>query len=140
MPGWPATAPPLDAGGDPAVVARWIKQTQAQRAATEQEFQDTLRSARGSLDPSQLREIVEQAGGAIRTLATARPASKQRVYAELGRRLTYHPARQKVSVEARPLRGVYQSQCRRGRIQPYAYEAQHEAGGVGRNGPVPAPS
>jgi hypothetical protein len=103
----------LDAGGDPAVVAKWIKETQAQRAVAEQQLQAITRSTRGLLGPYQLREIVERAGSAVRTLSTARPANKQRVYTELGLRLTYHPAKQKVSVEARPHGGVYQSQCRR---------------------------
>ncbi len=104
----------LDAGGDPAVVAQWIKETQAQRAAAEQQLQQlqaSLKRANRQLSPRQVRELVERAGGAVRALKRAEPADKHQLYGELGLRLTYQLTRHRVMVEAhlQQGRGVYVS-------------------------------
>ena len=89
----------LDAGADPAVVARWTREEQARKADAEAR----LRKAPAAPQPTsrdELRSILVAASKLIRMLAEAEPERRARIYAALGVRLTYHPDCRKVVVES----------------------------------------
>jgi site-specific DNA recombinase len=92
----------LDAGADPAVVAGWISQVQADRARAEAELTrapDAAASHR-RLSRAPISELVTGIADAIAVLATADPADKAEVYRQLGLRLTYRPETETVGVQA----------------------------------------
>jgi site-specific DNA recombinase len=84
----------LEAGADPAVVASWIAQVQAERQRAEQRqrtaAQPTSTSSRG-LNDEQIIAIVDELGDMVTVLHDAEPEHKYEVYRNLGLRLTYHP-------------------------------------------------
>jgi len=91
----------LEAGTDPAIVAEWIKQVQAERAAAQ------TRARRRSADPprmsrEQIRYIVTTITDLAAMIENADPRDKAEIYTGLGLRLTYHPSRSAVLAEARP--------------------------------------
>jgi site-specific DNA recombinase len=73
----------LEAGTDPALVARWTAEVTATRAAAQIQLRD------------------------------ADPDDKAEAYHELGRRLTYQPGHNTVIAEARPSAIMYEGLCRR---------------------------
>ncbi len=56
----------------------------------------------------------------IGVLATADPADKAEVYAQLGLTLTYRPQEQMVLSESRPVHPMYVRMCPRGDLNPHA--------------------
>jgi len=89
----------LDAGGDPAVVARWIAETQAERA----KYQALKRPAspRPSMSREEITTIVNTFADLLEVVRKADPADKAEIYARLGLRLTYQPGTRTVRAEAR---------------------------------------
>ncbi len=89
----------LPADADPAVIAGWIAQTQAERAAA----QTRLRQAQGHARRSRqdIRDVIEEAGDLIAALDASDPADKAVVYNHLGVRLIYRPQEQVVRAQAR---------------------------------------
>jgi site-specific DNA recombinase len=81
----------LDAGADPATIARWITETEAERA----KYQALKRAAPPQTAPSMSREEITSVVSALSDLLTvlrsADPADKAEIYAQLGLRLTYRP-------------------------------------------------
>jgi len=71
---------------------------EAEGLAAEEELGSTIPKA--PLSRSQIKAIVLSLKDHLRTLAEADPAAKADLYANLGIRLTYHPDRQTVAVEA----------------------------------------
>ncbi|MGN9913557.1 hypothetical protein ACTMTJ_39080 [Phytohabitans sp. LJ34] len=83
----------LDAGADPAVVAGWIAETQAerQRAKERQPSATTTNIATdiGRLTEEKIVAILDELGDLVTALREAQPEHKLEVYRSLGLRLTY---------------------------------------------------
>jgi len=92
----------LESGADPAVVAAWITEVQAERAVAERSLAQ-LRPQQ-PVSAASLREIVEELVDIPAVLADADPELRARVYGDLGITLTYRPAEDLVAVAAVPSR------------------------------------
>lgn len=88
----------LDSGADPAVVAGWIREVEADRRKAEQ----TLRGSRPapSWSPQDIRRLVQSLGDIINVLASADARKRAELYASLGLSMTYQPGQSRVVVEA----------------------------------------
>ena len=83
----------LDAGAEPATVARWITEIEAERAR----YQSVKRAAVPQLMPAamsrdEIASVVNALSDALVVLRSADPADKAQIYAGLGLRLIYQPA------------------------------------------------
>ena len=90
----------LDAGAEPATVARWITETEAERArhkATKRTA--TPRPAATSMSRDEITSIVTTLADVLTVLRTADPADKAEIYTQLGLRLTYQPSERLVRTE-----------------------------------------
>jgi site-specific DNA recombinase len=84
----------LEAGADPAVVAGWIAETQAERRLAEQHRRETpskVTDPAHRLSTEEIIAIVEELGDVVNALRDAEPEHKLDVYRNLGLRLTYDP-------------------------------------------------
>jgi site-specific DNA recombinase len=84
----------LDAGADPAVVAGWIAEAQAERRLAEQHRRETPSKVTDPvhrLSTEEIVAIVEELGDIVTALRDAEPEQKLEVYRNLGLRLTYDP-------------------------------------------------
>jgi len=106
----------LEAGTDPALVAGWTAEVQAQRALAEARLHDHPRRHR--LTREEITTMVTTLHDIISVLATADPADKAEVYTQLGLTLTYQPHQQKVIAQAAPLGYMYVRKCPRGDLNP----------------------
>jgi site-specific DNA recombinase len=88
----------LDADGDPVVLARWITETTAERAALAARARPA--APRAPLTREQIASVVAALGDALVVLRDADPADKAEIYAQLGLQLTYQPGQRLVKVEA----------------------------------------
>jgi hypothetical protein len=88
----------LEAGTDPAVVARWISEVQAERRAAEEELRQRRPAA--VLTEDDIRMMVESFGDLVGVLEAAEPTKKAALYESLGLSLTYESNRRTVLVEA----------------------------------------
>jgi DNA invertase Pin-like site-specific DNA recombinase len=88
----------LEAGADPAVIARWIAEVQASKAAAETRLQCSRPVSTRHLSHDELAEMIANLGDVLRVLADADPARKAVLYGGLGLRLTFYPAERKVLV------------------------------------------
>ena len=83
----------LKEGADPAVVTKWIAETQAKRLAAQRAL--TLPSA-STATPAMTREdllqLIDKLGGVVAAIVTAEPVKKAAVYSELGVTIIYDPA------------------------------------------------
>ncbi|MFE0530435.1 recombinase family protein [Micromonospora parva] len=89
----------LDAGADPAVVAGWIAETQAERQRAEQSHQAPAKEEPripALFSEDQIIAIVEELGDLVDALRDAEPEHKLEVYRSLGLHLTYDPEPQTV--------------------------------------------
>jgi site-specific DNA recombinase len=88
----------LDAGADPAVVAAWISETQAERDKALDGIQpdEPAEYVVSQLGPDEIAAILDQLGDLVAALGEAEPDHKQDVYRGLGLRLTYQPDKQAV--------------------------------------------
>jgi hypothetical protein len=77
----------LEAGADPAVVAGWIRDVQAERRSIEHEFGGMAPAAVWSAEDMQA--LVESVGDLVAVLRGAEPQKKAELYGELGLTLTY---------------------------------------------------
>lgn len=93
----------LEAGTDPAVVAQWINEVQAERKAAEEELR--RRRPAAALTEDDIRAMVESLSDIVGVLEAADPAKKAALYEGLGLALTYESSERKVLVEA-DLNGV----------------------------------
>ncbi|MEV4769343.1 zinc ribbon domain-containing protein [Micromonospora humida] len=94
-----------DAGGDPATVATWMTEVNAQRAAALTQ-RDTATAAQPPaprrLTEDDIRHLVGSFDDIRNTLRDAHSEDKSTVYRELRLALTYNPGENKISVEAVP--------------------------------------
>jgi site-specific DNA recombinase len=90
----------LDAGADPAIVARWITETEAERAKYQATKCATPQRAAPSMSRDEIESIVTALSDLLTVLRRADPADKAEIYTQLGLRLTYHPSDRTVRAEA----------------------------------------
>lgn len=106
----------LEAGADPAIIAGWMTETQAERdAAQRRRIRPASRRAR--LSQADIAELVASIADLTSALTSADAAAKAEIYRELGLRLTYSPygpQGRTVQVEARPMSGMYVKSVRGG--------------------------
>ena len=88
----------LDAGGDPAVVSRWINETTAERARLAARTRPV--TPRAPMTGEQIAFIVTALDDILAVLRDADPADKAEIYSQLGLRLTYQPGQRIVRAEA----------------------------------------
>ena len=110
----------LDAGGDPALIAGWIKETTAIRAAT-QAMLGAKPVRRQRLTEDQIAKIVEGLGGLLALLHNADPLDRTEIYARVGLQMTYRPGTETVIAEviSPAIDGVLDV-CPRGDLNPHA--------------------
>ncbi|GAA2447418.1 hypothetical protein GCM10010191_75840 [Actinomadura vinacea] len=89
----------LESGTDPATVARWVTEVNAERSAAEAELRTAESQQHELLTPEEIEELITRLGGLVRILAKAEPETRQDVYQQLGVRLTYHPDKQEIRAE-----------------------------------------
>lgn len=114
----------LDAGADPAVVAGWIAETQAERQRAEQHQHtpiDEMTDSPAPLTEEQVVAIVEELGDLVSALRNAEPEHKLEVYRSLGLHLTYQPETQTVRADIDLPRTVGIRLVSEGRHLPDAY-------------------
>ena len=94
----------LEAGADPALVAAWSREVQAQRVTAQAQLATigTQPSAARRMTRDEIRNLVDALGGLLRVLRDADPGDKLEVYRQLGLRLTYHHDSHTVLAETRP--------------------------------------
>jgi site-specific DNA recombinase len=91
----------LDAGADPATVARWITETEAERAKHQATKRAIPQHARPkSMSRDEIASVVSALSDLLTVLRRADPADKAEIYTQLGLRLTYHPSNRTVRAEA----------------------------------------
>jgi site-specific DNA recombinase len=108
----------LEAGTDPALVARWTATANVERTAAQARLRTT--TGRGRMTAQEIKELVTALGGIVAVLAEADPADKAEVYEQLGLHLTYEPGPQRVIAEAKPPTIMYRRECPRGDLNPHA--------------------
>ncbi|MGH2653658.1 MAG: recombinase family protein [Actinomycetota bacterium] len=88
----------LDGGADAAIVAGWIQETAAEKAAAER----VLQSVRPApiLSAEDIKAMLLELGNLVRVIEEADPARKAALYASLGLTLTYEPGARVVRAEA----------------------------------------
>jgi len=94
----------LEAGADPALMAAWTREVQAQRAVAEARLSQ-LQNQRGShhrMSRKEIGALVNALGGLLSVLQEADAADKAEVYRQLGLRLTYDHENRTVLAESRP--------------------------------------
>ena len=93
----------LDGGADPALVAGWLAEVQADRLASEKKLA-TLTSDNQTTprSPDEIRRLIESLGDVPKVLSGADPTDKARLYAALGLTITYDATKRRITVEARP--------------------------------------
>ena len=98
----------LEAGADPALVAVWSREVQAQRTAVQAQLAGiTNGQAPGRrMTADEIRNLVDALGGLLSILDEAEPADKLEVYRRLGLRLTYDHQTQIVVAETQPPPGM----------------------------------
>ena len=111
----------LDAGGDPALIASWIKETTALRTAT-QAMIGAQRTTPERMTDDQIGTIVDGLGGLLGLLRDADPRDRAEVYARIGLRLSYQPGPETVIAEitSSAIDGV-DDVCRRGDVIPHLW-------------------
>jgi site-specific DNA recombinase len=88
----------LEAGADPTLVAGWMAEVQAQRAATLAQARKATGHRRMSKE--EIRTMIAALGNIRLVLDDADPRDKAEVYQKLDLRLTYQPGAHKVQAEA----------------------------------------
>ncbi len=94
----------LEAGADPALVAAWSREVQAQRVVAEAKLAQLGTEPRNGrrMTRHEIRALVDALGGLLSVLRSADPADKAEVYRQLGLRLTYDHETQTVLAESQP--------------------------------------
>ena len=116
----------LDAGGDPAVVGRWITETQAKRLAADARVRVLTGAAAhatpGRMSKEEIAAMVSAITDLMTVLRHADPADKAELYTRLGLRLTYNPGpgQRTVSARAELGRTCTKGSCPRGDLNPHA--------------------
>jgi site-specific DNA recombinase len=107
----------LEGGTDPALIARWTAEVNAQRAMA----QRRLRQAAGTtrMTPAEIHNRVTAIGDLVAVLRIADPADKAAVYGHLGLKLTYRQEAHTLQIRSQAdLSGMGFSSCPRGDLDP----------------------
>lgn len=91
----------LDEHTDPTVVATWITQTQAERAAAVAQLNNARHSAT-HLTRDDIARLLDSVTDHLALLSDGDPADKATIYGQMDLKLTYHPAQHLVRAEAQP--------------------------------------
>jgi site-specific DNA recombinase len=108
----------LEAGADPAVIARWMTETQAQRSGAQARLRPG--NMRQPMTTGQIAALIAQMGDIPAVLASAAPYDRAELYSQLGLTMTYDPSALKVQVAVRLLPDMYVRECPRGDLNPHA--------------------
>lgn len=90
----------LEAGADLATVTGWIADTNAQRVAAQAELRAADNQPHKALSPDDIEDMITTLGGLVAILHHAQPEDRHSIYDKLGIRLTYHPEKHEIRVEA----------------------------------------
>ena len=85
----------LDAGGDPALIAGWIKETTAIRNAAQARLV-LVPGKPARMSEDQIRAIVKALGGLLGVLKSAEPRDRAEIYARVGLQMIYRPGTETV--------------------------------------------
>jgi site-specific DNA recombinase len=110
----------LEAGADPALVAAWSREVQAQRVTAAAKLA-RLEEQRGSsrrMSREEIRTLVDALGGLLSVLRRADPEDKGEVYRQLGLHLSYDHERQTVLAETRPAPSMCLMDVSEGGLEP----------------------
>jgi len=91
----------LEAGTHPVLIAEWTSQVKAERSVIEGRQRPRSSEAR-RLTRDEIQVLVSTLTDLAHVIDLADPRDKALLYHQLGLRLTYHPNREAVLVEARP--------------------------------------
>jgi site-specific DNA recombinase len=110
----------LEAGTDPALIASWTAEVNAQRIMAQTRLREaTGRSTR--MSPQEIAGIVATLGDLLDVLRHTHPADKGEIYRHLGLKLTVTDEAHIVQVHAQPsLSDMGFSSCPRGDLNPHA--------------------
>ena len=109
----------LEAGIDPAVIAQWSAEVQAEQARAENDLQRARQAYTPPPSRDELENLIREAGDLVTILANADATDRRGLYTALGLRLKYEPDRRRVVVECRPDgKRLGKSVCRRGDLNP----------------------
>jgi site-specific DNA recombinase len=98
----------LDAGANPATVAAWIAETEAEKAAYA--LVTRRLEAHPRMTEQEIKAVVDKLADVARVLSTANPDDKSEIFRQLGLRLTYQPGRRIVEARIEPApRGFFES-------------------------------
>jgi hypothetical protein len=90
----------LDAGANPATVATWIAETEAEKTSYALVTRKPA-ATRRRMTEAEISAIVDKLADIARILADADPDDKAEIFHKLGLTLTYQPGRQVVEAEVR---------------------------------------
>jgi site-specific DNA recombinase len=91
----------LAAGADPAIVTKWINETQAMRARLQGQLRRPQTPAIGRyMTADEINEMLDQLGDVGEVLRSADLTDKAALYRDLGLNLTFNPTAQSVYVRA----------------------------------------
>ena len=90
----------VDAGAEPALVAQWIREVQADREEAQVLLTAQERKPDAALAVGEVREIVQELGGLVGLLGVSDPVLRSRFYEEVGLRGTYDPRTRTVDAVA----------------------------------------
>jgi site-specific DNA recombinase len=90
----------LDAGGNPATVAAWIAETEAEKAGYELSARRT--TTRQRMTEAEIRSVVDRLADMARVLQDADPEDKAEIFRQLGLKLTYHPGQRLIQATVEP--------------------------------------
>ncbi|MDA8369951.1 MAG: hypothetical protein M0026_08770 [Nocardiopsaceae bacterium] len=104
----------LEAGTDPATVAEWIREVQADRALANAQL-DERKDAPNRLSEDEIAAHLEALGDISIVIRKADRETKNALYTGLDLRLTYHPVERVVRAEANlNSHDMYKGSCPRG--------------------------
>lgn len=108
----------LNAGADAAQVAKWINETEQERARLEGELNAV--PADQAISSDGLAELLHQTGELANAVVRAHPDDKADLYAKLGLTMTYYPQKQLVEAKVVPASTCANGLCPRGDLNPHA--------------------
>jgi site-specific DNA recombinase len=92
----------LDAGANPATVAAWIAETEAEKAGYQLVARQSGTKQRRRMSEAEIKAIVDRLADLARVLRDADPSDKSEIFRQLGLKLTYHPGRGIVEAQVQP--------------------------------------
>jgi hypothetical protein len=90
----------IEAGTNPAIVAGWIREVEAERLIAEPELGATAPAK--PLTKAEVRGLITDLQDSVSKLTDAEPALKAEIYAELGLQCVYDPDQQRITIDTQP--------------------------------------